>query len=75
MQLSNVELATFFDQMAMILHSGIPAIEGIAIMREDTSSKEGREILDTLYKTMEETGFYTPPSRTPMYFPPTPVNL
>ena len=57
MQLSNVELATFFDQMAMILHSGIPAIEGLAIMREDTSSKEGREILDTLYKTMEETGF------------------
>lgn len=57
MQLSNVELATFFDQMAMILHSGIPAIEGLAIMREDTSSKEGKEILDTLYKTMEETGF------------------
>lgn len=57
MQLSNVELATFFDQMAMILHSGIPAIEGLAIMREDTSSREGKDILDTLYKTMEETGF------------------
>ena len=57
MQLSNVELATFFDQMAMILHSGIPAIEGLAIMREDTTSADGRKVLDTLYKTMEGTGF------------------
>lgn len=57
MQLSNIELATFFDQMAMILHSGIPAIEGLAIMKEDAASKEGGEILETLYTTMEATGF------------------
>lgn len=56
MQLSNTELATFFDQMAMILHAGIPSIEGLAIMGEDLSSKEGGRILNVLYRSMEDTG-------------------
>lgn len=56
MQLSNTELATFFDQMAMILHAGIPSIEGLAIMGEDLSSKEGGRTLNVLYRSMEDTG-------------------
>lgn len=60
MQLSNNELTTFFDQMAMVLHSGISAIEGISMMREDIDSKDGLQVLDTIYKSLEETGnFYT----------------
>lgn len=57
MQLTNKELATFFEQMAMILHSGIPAIEGLAIMGEDLTSKEGGTILNILYQSMEQNGF------------------
>ncbi len=70
MQLSNTELSTFFDQMAMILHAGIPAIEGLAIMKEDAASKEGGEILDSLYTTMEATGFLYTAMEDAAVFPP-----
>jgi len=56
MYLNNSELSTFFDQMAMILHSGISVIEGIAIMKDDAYTKEGEAILQTIYDQMEETG-------------------
>ncbi len=54
--LSNEELMSFCSQMAMILHAGISAIEGLAIMREDLPDEEGKRILDVLYEQMEQTG-------------------
>ena len=54
--LSNEELMSFCSQMAMILHAGISAIEGLAIMREDLPDGEGKRILDVLYEQMEQTG-------------------
>lgn len=56
MVLTNTELATFFDQMAMILHSGISALEGLSIMQEDAATQEGSKILAGLEAKMQETG-------------------
>ena len=56
MVLTNTELATFFDQMAMILHSGISALEGLSIMQEDAATQEGSKILAGLEARMQETG-------------------
>lgn len=56
MYLTNTELATFFDQMSMILHSGISSIEGLSIMKEDAYTKEGEAILQNICDEMEITG-------------------
>lgn len=54
--LTDSELSEFAGQLAMILHAGISSLEGISILRDDISSKEGRQILDTIYEKLEETG-------------------
>lgn len=56
MYLTNNELAVFFEQMSMILHSGISAIEGIAIMKDDAYTHEGNDILRKIYECVEESG-------------------
>ena len=65
---SNMELSSFCGQVALILGSGISAMEGISIMLEDTSAPEEKEILNhllsgiqesgSLYTAMEETGIF-----------------
>lgn len=75
MYLSNIELVTFFDQMTMILHSGIPPIEGLTIMKEDAYTKEGAAILQIICQSMEETGsLYTALSDSAV-FPPYALEL
>lgn len=54
--LSNAELSAFCGQLALILRSGISALEGLAIMAEDTPAGEGRELLQRLHDAMERTG-------------------
>lgn len=66
--LSNVELSSFCDQVAMILQSGISAIEGITIMSEDAGSEDEKAILaeisenllatGNLYQALESTGLF-----------------
>lgn len=56
MYLTNNELAAFCEQMAMILHSGISAIEGIAIMKDDAYTREGGALLRTIYEGIETSG-------------------
>ncbi len=56
MYLTNNELAAFFEQMAMILHSGISPIEGIAIMKDDAYTREGGILLQKIYEGIEESG-------------------
>jgi type IV pilus assembly protein PilC len=56
--LTNAELMTFFDQISMVLSSGISALEGIAMMKEDAASKKGQETLDSIYQSFEATGFF-----------------
>lgn len=54
--LSNMELAAFCGQMALILRSGISAIEGLNIMREDSSSGDEQAILNTLIDNIQISG-------------------
>lgn len=54
--LTDSELSVFAEQLAMILHSGISTIEGISILKEDAPEGEGKQILETVYETLEETG-------------------
>nr|MCR5330715.1 type II secretion system F family protein [Lachnospiraceae bacterium] len=53
-QLSNKELALFFDQFAMTLDAGLNHTDGINIMMEDAASAEGRKILETMLETLHE---------------------
>lgn len=54
--LSSYELMTFFDQLSLILKSGISSLEGISIMKEDADTKEGQELLHQIYEHLEMTG-------------------
>lgn len=54
--LTDSELSAFSGQLAMILHSGISVLEGVSIIREDLPEGEGRQILNQVYESLEETG-------------------
>ena len=54
--LSNTEISAFCSQMAMILHSGIFVMEGIAIMLEDTTDPEERAFLAEIDDALQTTG-------------------
>ena len=55
---SSIELASFCGQIALILKSGISAMEGLNIMLEDTFSPEEEPILQALIENMQETGIH-----------------
>lgn len=55
--LSNGELITFCEQLAVILHAGISVLEGISIMKEEADSAEGEAILGKIYDSIIENGF------------------
>lgn len=54
--LTDSELSVFAKQLTMVLHSGISALEGISIMKEDMPEGEGRQIIEEVYQSFEETG-------------------
>lgn len=54
--LSNMEISAFCSQMAMILRSGIFAMEGISIMLEDARDPEEYALLAQIDETLQETG-------------------
>ncbi|MCR4922734.1 MAG: type II secretion system F family protein [Lachnospiraceae bacterium] len=53
-QLSNKELALFFDQFAMTLDAGLTHMDGINIMMEDAASAEGKKILEVIMESLHE---------------------
>lgn len=53
---SNLELASFCGQIALILKSGISSMEGLTIMLEDAASSDEKSILEALLANMQETG-------------------
>lgn len=55
---TNTELSSFCGQVALILKSGISAMEGLTIMLEDASAKEERVVLEALLSNMQETGSF-----------------
>ena len=42
-KLTNLEIASFCSEMAMILKSGISSLEGVDLLREDAGSGTGRD--------------------------------
>lgn len=55
-KLNNRELFQFCEQFSIILRSGMSAIEGLAILNDDSQTERGKEILTFLYKDMEKSG-------------------
>lgn len=56
LKLSNTELFHFCEQFTIILRSGIPAIEGLRIMGDDSDSPKEKEFLQSLLEKMEMNG-------------------
>lgn len=52
--LSNEEASAFFQQIAMILHSGISPYEGIVIMYEDAGTEPARDLLLPIRESLEQ---------------------
>ena len=57
-KLSNLELAEFFNQMGIILHSGISPIEGLALILEDSKEASDKALFSKMIQSLEETGLF-----------------
>ena len=55
-KLTNLEIASFCSEMAMILKSGISSLEGVDLLREDAQTKAEKELLDEIYQLVMDTG-------------------
>lgn len=54
--LSSLEISAFCNQMAMILRSGISAIEGITILYDDAASPAEKVLLEKIKEELEVSG-------------------
>ena len=68
--LSNTELYSFCNQMALILKSGISSIEGISIMLEESEDASEKTILQTIYDSLIESGNFADSLECTGVFPP-----
>lgn len=73
--LSNAELAAFFSQMAMIQHSGIPAVEGVTMMEEDAADEATKALLASIHQVIDETGSLHPALEASGVFPSYALNM
>ena len=55
-KLTNLEIASFCSEMAMILKSGISSLEGVDLLREDAQTKAEKKLLDEIYQSVMDTG-------------------
>ena len=51
--LSNLEIAAFCEQVALVISAGIPAYEGISILMADAADKETEALLRRIYEPLE----------------------
>lgn len=56
--LSNLELAEFFNQLSLMLHSGISSLEALHLLLEDSSSDSERSLLQHMIDAIEQTGYF-----------------
>lgn len=74
-KLSNIEISSFCDQVALILSAGITPVEGIRILLSDTKDPEGHEILSEILSYCEKgENFHTALSATGV-FPEYVINM
>lgn len=57
-KLSNVEIASFCDQTAMILNAGITPVEGMRILLSDTKDKQGQEIISDILSVCQRGEYF-----------------
>ena len=58
--LSNTEISSFCEQIALILNAGITPVEGMGILVSDTKNAEGRIIIQSIWNVCKAgESFYT----------------
>ncbi|MBU3840057.1 MAG: type II secretion system F family protein [Candidatus Ruminococcus intestinipullorum] len=67
--LTNNELASFCNQLTLILKSGISVLEGFSIMMDDLPDGDGKWLMETLFYNMEETGYLHTALKSTNVFP------
>ena len=73
--LSNLEVAGFCNQMAMILKSGISSIEGVTILLEDSKSPGEKRLLETIQNELSTSGVFHEALKATHVFPPYLLNM
>ena len=68
--LQNTELSAFCGQMALIMKAGIPAEEGIFLMKDDAADSAEKELLTRILEHMEYHGSFADALRESGAFPP-----
>ena len=63
------ELSDFCGQLALLVHSGISATEGINILLEESRTDTDKEVLGSLLKHMEESGSLSQAMKETGFFP------
>ena len=51
-KLTNLEIASFCSEMAMILKSGISSLEGVDLLLEDAQNEARKKLLDEIYQSV-----------------------
>ena len=51
--LGNLEIASFCEQVALVISAGIPAYEGVSILMADAPDKETEDLLQKIYEPLE----------------------
>lgn len=74
-KLNNNELAYFCSQIALVLHSGISAPEGVSMMLEDNTDKKDTAILNSIMQGLENQGLLYIALRGTGVFPDYMVNM
>ncbi|WP_075721726.1 type II secretion system F family protein [Roseburia sp. 499] len=67
--LSNLEIAAFCSQMAMVLKSGFSAMEGISLLLADAANPEEKAILESMYEEVVASGQLYPALKASGVFP------
>ena len=74
-QLTNLEIASFCEQMAMIIKAGITPKDGLAILLSDTKDESTRQIIQTLLKSSALGETFTTSIKESGVFPEYVVNM
>lgn len=72
---SNGETSAFCGQMALILQSGISALEGITIMLEESEKSDEREVLEKILDGMRDTNSLSQSLKAVGVFPSYMLNM
>lgn len=74
-QLTKLEIASFCEQMAMIINSGITPKDGLELMLSDTKDKGTREVLESILTISRQGEIFSTCIKESGYFPPYVVNM